>query len=192
MSRNTQIPALSLVPFLLFAGLLLAPPSEADTSDPWAQQFVIPGAYVLWSNGATFRECFAIGNYKRWHSCGDTKSALSDEYVTQRVNATQELTVPTPGKGYLVLEAHIDADAWLYQHVKPFQQRFDPDDGRWVGANIKVFSALYKGQNLIYDYRDAQKIGRGEPPVVYRQGTDGEPVIEPPCLCWSRGATGSP
>ncbi|MCF8146699.1 MAG: hypothetical protein K9N21_22560 [Deltaproteobacteria bacterium] len=174
---------------LCLAVITLSFPSvtiSAGSADVWARQFLIPDAGVLWSQETGFSECFSVGNDKQWHHCADTKKPISEAYVTKKVDVEYPFKVPASGRLYSVLEAHIEKGAWLYTHVKLFLYKYHRSQGQWVDVNIRTYSALFKGQTLLYDRPEARKIERGEPPVQYVNNTDGSitlmdqlPIYEP-------------
>jgi hypothetical protein len=158
----------------------------AGSADAWARQLLIPDARILWSQETAFSECFSMGNDQQWHHCGDRKRPLPEEYVTKKVGIEYSFKVPVAGKLYAVLEAHIDKDAWLYKHVKLFLYKYDKTKGKWIDVNIRTYSALFKGEALLYERPEARKIQRGETPVNYISNADGSitlsdqfPIYEP-------------
>jgi len=167
---------------LSFPGVTIS----AGSDDAWARQFLIPDARILWSQETGFAECFSVEKDNQWHHCGDTKRPLSEAYVIGKVDVEYPFKVPVSGRLYSVLEAHIDKGAWLYKHVKLFLYKYDKNLEKWVDVNIRTYSALFKGQTLLYDRPEARKIERGEPPVQYINNAHGGitlkdqfPIYEP-------------
>lgn len=143
------------------------------SNDPWAEQFRLPTAAILWSNGVVFDDCFDTKDYgKQWHYCGG-KKALSPSFMQQQTTTAFQFSVPVKGQLYAVMESHIDKDAWLYKHVKSFISKFDPKANKWVNVTVKTYKAEFKGNKLIYEYPDPQKVQRGEIPVNHKINSDG-------------------
>ncbi|HOO51275.1 MAG TPA: hypothetical protein PLK94_08325 [Alphaproteobacteria bacterium] len=161
--------------FLLLAVMLNLLPVNAlgGSIDPWAEQFRLPNAAVLWSNGVVFGSCFDTKDYgNKWHYCGDKKN-LSSSFVEQKTKAEFQFQVPVKGKLYSVLEAHVDKDAWIAKHVKTYIYKFDSQTNKWVHLAVRTYNAKLKGNTLIYNLPEAQKILQGKIPVNYRQYSDG-------------------
>ena len=61
--------------------------ASGGSSYPWAEQFRLPNAAILWSNGVVFGDCFDTKDYgNHWHYCGD-KENLSSSFVVRSVAA---------------------------------------------------------------------------------------------------------
>ena len=171
--RNFKI----FICFAFIIGVFSSSAISSSSVDLWAKQFLVPDARILWSQAASFSECLTKGNDNQWHHCKDLERPLSEEYVSQRIEVEHRIRVPAAGKLYAVLEAHIDKDAWLYKHVKLLVYRYEESQGDWIDVNVRTYSALFKGQNLIYDMPEARKIKDGKIPVQYVQKRDGGIII---------------